>query len=283
MIGNGRSGSWKIRGEQLGNKIGAIFSITNKDFHSIQSASHCIFVKKVNWEMVDEAKRRKKSIIWDCVDFWLQPEMNNDKSRALLVAGDTINKMRPNLIVCATAQQQRDFMDAGFNTPIRFLHHHARPHQQINPIREKIEVVGYEGSPDYIERDRSVIESICKDRGAKFVVNPANLADVDVVIAFRSGKYGGETCRRWKSNVKLANAQATGTPIICNPESGYIETATEGSVRWASNMSTFEQELSAMSSMKARAEQSLLLLSDAQRYTLTEVAERYKGMLNDFR
>ena len=61
-------------------------------------------------------------------------------------------------------------------------------------------------------------------------MEPKALADLDIVVAMRDQK--GYAPRHWKSNVKLANAQGSGTPIICNREMGYLETASLEE-RWA--------------------------------------------------
>jgi len=55
------------------------------------------------------------------------------------------------------------------------------------------------------------------------VMHPATLADVDIVVALRD--QNGYAARHWKSNVKLANAQDSGTPIIIGTESAYLATA----------------------------------------------------------
>jgi hypothetical protein len=58
------------------------------------------------------------------------------------------------------------------------------------------------------------------------VVNPESLHECDIVVAVRDQV--GYAPRHWKSNVKLANAQGSGTPIVCSREAGYLETAAGG-------------------------------------------------------
>ncbi len=78
--------------------------------------------------------------------------------------------------------------------------------QELNPIREKVAKVGYEGAPLYLGQWREAIETECRRRGWQFVTNPRQLSDLDIVVSLRGGKYDGYQPRAWKSNIKLANA-----------------------------------------------------------------------------
>lgn len=281
MIGNGKSGSWKIRGEQLGRAMGARLMTREVDIDSIRKYSGpCIFVKRPRFDIVDEAKFRKRKVIWDCVDFWRQPEMNNDLFAAKNCALEIVGRMKPDLIICATNQQMFDFMEAGITVPMRVLHHHARPGQQVNEIRKNITVIGYEGAEDYLSQSASKIKSMCRDLGCEFIVNPSSLAQLDVVIAMRFGSARGIVPRNWKSNVKIANAQATGTPVIANAECGYKETTKHAF--WAESVNELEETLHAITDHSIRLEKSVALLQEGERFTLEETAEKYKRIIRDF-
>ena len=66
----------------------------------------------------------------------------------------------------------------------------------------------------YLGRWHQWLKEACALRGWAFVVNPPNLAEVDVIVAFRDGQWDGWMCREWKSGVKIVNAIAAGRPII---------------------------------------------------------------------
>ena len=87
--------------------------------------------------------------------------------------------------------------------------------------------VGYSGARHYLGRYASEIAKLCIERGGYFYDDGIELADFAICIRDTAGY----APRHWKSNVKLANAQALGIPALCSPESGYQETST-GGVLW---------------------------------------------------
>ena len=114
---------------------------------------------------------------------------------------------------------------AEFGVPVLALPHHARPGQRVNPIRP-LRCIGYEGGAQYVRGWGQIMAEECERRGLMWRVNPDSLDECDIVVAVRDQV--GYAPRRWKSNVKLANAQGSGTPIICGREAGYLETAAGG-------------------------------------------------------
>ena len=81
----------------------------------------------------------------------------------------------------------------------------------------------------------------------------------------------------WKSNVKLANAQAAGIPIICAPEAGYIETAS-GAEWFCETRDQVRSALDALEPMTTRAAISSHMVTAEPR--LSEVAKTYRAWLN---
>jgi hypothetical protein len=164
-----------------------------------------IVVKRADSALVSRIHAAKKPLVFDCLDSWPQPHGNAwDRETAIREMRDRCAAIRPHAIVTATWRMQEDL--ANNETPIFCLPHHARPGQEINPIRPSVEKVGYEGAPLYLGSWIDILRNHCKRRGWQFVVNPAHLADLDIVVALRGGKYDGYQPRAWKSNVKLANA-----------------------------------------------------------------------------
>lgn len=243
MTGRGTSGSWQIRGLQLGQEMGAAVIPNALDVASYDVA---VLVKRPTAELLQRFRRAGTKVIWDVVDAWPQPAGNEwNKRRCLDWLEEQIIMIRPAGIVAATKAMAEDC--ERFGLPVLALPHHARPGLRVNPIRP-IKVVGYEGGEQYIARWRPVIEAGCARRGWQFVTQPAELADVDVVLALRDSS--GYAPRNWKSNVKLANAQGSGTPVICGREAGYLETAS-GAERWAD---TPEELSAAFDSLEPTAE-----------------------------
>lgn len=220
MTGSGRSGSWQIRAEQLGRAIGATVK-PQATLSDCQRADVIIAVKRVPQATLKAIKDSGKPWLWDLVDLWPQPEGNAWTLEQAIhyVRRLCLETWNPTAAIWPT-----QCMGDDIRYPGRVLYHHARPGIRQNPIRKTIRTIGYEGSPDYLSGWINPILKQCEARGWNFLVNASHLADLDIVLAVRGDEYDGHAPRRWKSNVKLANAQGSGTPIICQRESGYIET-----------------------------------------------------------
>jgi hypothetical protein len=186
-----------------------------------------VLVKRVRDETLRAVRHAK--IAWDVVDSYPQPAGNDWTEREAKDWLDReLNRIQPNAVIAATKKMAEDLKPYGL--PVLWLRHHHRPGIQRNPIRERVTVVGYEGARQYIEPWRTAVEAQCKRIGASFVINPDRLCDCDIILALRGSN--GYPPRNWKSNVKIANAHASGTPFIGGREQGYLEVAT-GCEYWA--------------------------------------------------
>lgn len=246
ITGRGTSGSWQIRGEQLGRAMGATVQPRALDVAAFDAV---VIVKRAEQELVDRVHRAGVPLVWDVVDAWPQPD-GNAWSEAACKAWlrQQVQRIRPAAIVAATQAMATDC--AAFGVPVLALPHHARPGYTVNPVRP-MQVLAYEGGMQYIGAWLTLLEAECARRGWVFVVNPSTLAGVDALVALRD--QNGYAPRAWKSNVKLANAQATGTPIVCNREAGYLET-TRGGVLWADTPSEVRAALDTLGNSVVRRE-----------------------------
>jgi hypothetical protein len=247
VTGRGTSGSWAIRGVQLGNAIGATVIPNALDVAGYPLA---VVVKRPG-DVLDRLHAAGVPIIWDIVDSFPQP-IGNDWSRAECIAWlhQQLKKIRPVGVVAATkAMAELDFgVGGGGGAP--------PPPPPPTP-------------PPQIER-------LCAKRGWLFVVNPARMADVDITLALRD--HSGFAPRYWKSNVKLSNAQGSGTPIICNKEAGYLETASGGEVFIDDDQ--LPQAFDMLADQSVRKDLSVKLRAGA--ITLDFVADTYKAWLKTF-
>jgi len=223
FTGRGTSGSWQIRGEQIAAAMGA----KAQPMAPRQAAHAVVGIKRLPDRLV--TAHAYAPMLWDVVDAWPQPEGNAwGRSRCLEWLSGELARIKPAAVIAATDQMRKDVESLGVQA--FWLRHHHRPKIKPNPIRAHIETVGYEGSAQYLSAALPGILRQTMAIGAKFVINPAHLADVDVVLAFRNSK--GYAPRSWKSGVKLANAHGSGTPFIGCEEAGYLEIAT-GVEYWA--------------------------------------------------
>lgn len=228
ITGRGTSGSWRIRGEQLGAAMGArVVPMASLD--DCRWADVIVVVKRVPDDLLQRIMNSGRPCVYDIVDAYPQPACGSWgelESKAWL--REHLARLKPDAVIYPNERMKADSVGG------MVLYHHHRPGILKNPIRPHIKRIGYEGASRYIEGWMPAIEKHCGRIGAEFVLNPANLADVDVVLALRDKNHTGYPQRMWKSNVKLANAHGSGTPFIGMPEPGYQETAS-GCEYWATN------------------------------------------------
>lgn len=225
FTGKGGAGSWTVRGEQLGAAIGAAVKpmATVRD---VRDADLVVVVKRTPPELLAAIRAARRRWVLDVVDFYPQPLAASwSRSEAIGWVRAKIRELQPDAVIWPNARMAQD---CDVDLPSMVLYHHHRPGIAENPIREKVQVIGYEGAPAYLAQWRPVLEQECARRGWKFVVNPQKLADLDIVVAFRGGEWDGYAPSMWKSNVKLANAQGSGTPFVGEYEEGYFETRSGG-------------------------------------------------------
>lgn len=248
VTGSGRSGSWQVRGEQLGRAIGARV-VARATEAEIRRADVVVLVKRAPVEML-AALARHPRVVWDVVDAWPQPRgvrLSEADAKAWL-AGE-LRRVAPVAVVWPTQRMQAD---AGWQGPQTVVRHHGwnryRPREIDGPIR----VVGYEGAAHYLGRWHEALARACAARGWQFQVN-GDMQQADIGVALRDGACYAAT--HWKSNCKLANLQRLGIPAICSMESGYLETAS-GAETWITRRSQIDPALDALSDPDTREQRA---------------------------
>lgn len=223
FTGSGRSGSWQIRGHQIGTALGARVTPV-ADRGVIDRSSVVVAVKRLPRELQRSLRSTQTPWVWDLVDFYPQPECTSwGRSHAYRWVRQQIKSMKPDGIIWPNKQMQTDCDVA---IPSRVIYHHGNPKLSLNPVRTEVKTVGYQGSPKFLGAWEKVFKTVCRNRGWRFVANEGQLSDWDIVVAFRDAPVNGYCQRFWKSNVKLANAHITGTPFLGNDEASYRETGT---------------------------------------------------------
>jgi hypothetical protein len=271
ITGNGKSGSYQIRAAQLGKAIGADVVPNALD---VGAYDIVVLVKKARLDIADRARRAGVKVVVDIVDAWPQPEGNKwDRAACLAWLKGYVNSLKPDGIVAATHAMALDCEQ--FCIPTLYLPHHYRPGIERNPIREEVKVVGYEGAEHYLVRWRAVLEKECARRGWSFVVNPASLAQLDIVVALRDED--GYAPRHWKSGVKMSNAMGSGTPFIGCREAGYMEMAVGNTSKWADNETELKVAFDALTPQAERRRASEWMLAVAP--SIEKVAAKYRAWL----
>lgn len=244
VTGRGTSGSWQIRGVQLGKAMGADVIAQATHVHAYDKT---ILVKRGTPELIRRLRGHK--VIWDVVDAWPQPLGNAwPRKECIRWLTEMIGTLQPAGIIAATHAMMDDVKSI-YSGEVIWLPHHHRPGLQKATPRPMVLTVGYEGGVKYLGRWLPILQRQCTAMGWNLVMNPSRYTDLDIVLAMRDTS--GYAPRAWKSNVKLANAQAAGIPIICNREAGYLETAGHG-VQWADTEEELIDAMQTLSSYEAR-------------------------------
>lgn len=269
FTGKSGSGSWSIRGEQLGAAMGA----TVKPMATASELKSCdlaVVVKRTPPQLLSAIRASGVRWVYDVVDAYPQPVSSAwTRAEAVKWVRNRITALRPDAVIWPTKAMADD---CWVDLPSTVLYHHHRPGIAENPVRDEMKVVGYEGASAFLGEWRVVLEESCIRRGWRFVVNPPSLSDVDAVVALRGSRVDSYVTRHFKSNVKLANAHASGTPFLGQPECGYKETA-DGSEKWVETPTQLRQALDALQPREAR-------LRVPKRYSVEDAAADLSAFLH---
>lgn len=226
FTGSGTSGSWQIRGVQLARALGAA-SVPAAGVPDFKRYDVIVAVKRVSDTLLQQLRASGRPWVWDVVDAYPQPQCASwNKGQAVDWVRARLQHLKPTAVVWPTARMRDDVGMGG-----SVVYHHHRPGMAVNPVRQRIRVVGYEGAPGYLAHWLKAFTAAAENIGARFDPQLRTPADADVIVAARGGAQDCYACRNWKSNVKLANAHGSGTPFIGQPDAGYTETAS-GDEQW---------------------------------------------------
>lgn len=238
----------------------------------------CLVKKPDPW-VIERARKMGKPCVFDIVDSWAQPGDGlkcTNVSRARELFASAWQHINADGYIFPTRRMQEDL-----GTLVReklTIYHHFWPQIQKNPIRDRVAFIGYEGA-DYLGEWHSRIERACSERGIKFVINPSNYTDLDIVILARGGLHGNFLSRCYKSNVKLANAYASGTPALVHYEEMSAHDTDAGDVLFFTDQSgSFERQLDRLVNDHAlRMHIHRKFLDAAPQFHITHIADQFEG------
>lgn len=270
LIVGGSKGSWAMRGKQLGAAIGARYMVRprKKDW---SWADVVVLVKRAYENHWKQASALQVPVVWDVLDFWMQPR-DNDRSEADLVREVEIaaQSFKPSVLIGATKSMAKAIGGV-------YLPHHSRIGLYAMPPRKDLKVVAYEGNERYLDHWRPKLESACKRMGLSFVVNPADLTQADLLVAFRGGEWDGWACRHWKSGVKFVNAVAAGRPILSQWSDGAREIWPCGGT--VEDRTRLEDSIREWMPLSVRVEAYMLSQRRAHEFHIDTIAKQYMDIL----
>lgn len=270
----GKAGSWAIRGEQLGEAIGAEV-MPMAETAEIRAADLVVVVKRARPEIVQKIRAAGRPWVYDIVDAWPQPAGNAwSREMAITWLRGHLAELAPTAVVFPTARMRED---SGWRGPALVLAHHAWPRYEARPVAPIVRRVGYEGDPRYLGRWQHVITAECAARRWEFVIN-GDMASCDLGIALRD--VAGYPAPAWKSNCKLANLQALGLPTVCSPEAGYQEFGS-GAEWFVESRADLSRAFGSLAHVGPRTRTSERMQAAAPR--LPQIAGTYRAWLGTLR
>jgi len=212
--------------------------------------------------------------VFDVLDSWRQgrTEIDFDKEKAKRYFHDLFNSRKIDSVIFPNNVMRDDIGYKHCTT----IYHHYYPWIKRNPIRKKIERIGYQGDPRFLGEWKEKLEKI-----GSFVITD-DLSKIDVAIAVRGSVYANFLSRSYKSNVKLANCYGSGTPCIVWPEKSYLETACDG-VKFFTNEEELRSHLSDLESYEIRKEISDSFIRESKKYSIETIGKQYKTYFEQLR
>jgi len=212
------AGAWQVRGEQVAALRTNWRAVRQPTAGDIAACDLVCVVKKPDPQVLERARRLGKAIVFDIVDSWAQPDdglrcAGLEEARALFRSA--WSAIAADGYIFPTRCMARD-LGPLVCTGVTIYHHHW-PQLAANPVRAQVRTVGYEGA-DYLGPWLARIERACAGRGLRFVANPRDYNELDIVVLARGGAHGNFLSRRYKSNVKLANAYGAGMPALAHAD-----------------------------------------------------------------
>ena len=273
------AGAWQIRGEQIAAMRTNWEAINEPSEDDLKRFDLFCFVKKPDLGIIERVRKTGKPIVFDIVDSWAQPEdglEHRDIHSARKLFGSLWKRVNADGYIFPTKRMHQD-LGLLIKNGVTIYHHYWPPIQK-NPVRETVNIVGYEGA-NYLGEWKALIEKICSDRGIRFVANPENYTDLDIVVLARGGEHGSFLAKNYKSNVKLANAYGSGTPALVHVDEMSAHDTDNGDVLFFTNQTdSFERQLDRLiSNYELRKSIHSNFLSTAQLYNINNIARQFES------
>jgi hypothetical protein len=282
VVGSGsKAGAWRMRGEQVARALGAPVYAQDarypKDLPRAPAGGVALVIKRAPLATFLALRRLGWRVVWDPVDFWPQPDTFSTMAEAAQFAVRSIIERAPDAVVLSGRAMYEDIVPRmPSHSAVKFSivpHHHDE--RLRGRVRTGFHALGYCGRLSYIDAWRHHIAAWCARRRIRFVMTPdVESFDVDVVIAPRVGVWQSQVNRRWKSNVKQANAFALGCPFVSTRQCTYEEFDTGGLCLMADSLQEFLDHLDVLYVMARDAPEDFAAVSRAMQVCASKFSLR---------
>src|SRR5688572_31220626 len=109
FTGRGTSGSWKIRGEQIGAAMGATVK-PMATLEDCRAADVIVAVKRIPAQLLENIRASGRPWVYDIVDAFPQPLCSTwSRSQCIDWLNEVIGTLKPTAVIWPTARMQDDF------------------------------------------------------------------------------------------------------------------------------------------------------------------------------
>lgn len=278
------AGSVQIRGVEVASaRSNWTFARRLTDDLIRQHDVFCV-VKKPDPPLMAHLRDLGKTVVYDTVDPWKQPEdglacRSLDDIQAYFAA--FLRDVPADGVIFANRTMAEDLGRYAANPT--YIYHHFRPTLAPAPLRERAEIVGYHGVAAYLGEWGEILPRVCAELGLVFRAVPGepfdegDLRSFDIGIVARGGAHGCLMARRYKSNVKLANLYGAAIPcVVMDGEQSSRETAVP-EVGFFSSPEGLKTALEALRSYRARMDARNAFLRVREEFTLGCIAGQYEA------
>ena len=263
-----------MRGQQIAAQREGWVAENNPNRDMVMQADVVVAVKRIPPGLADLLRGSGKPVIWDPLDFWKQPDdaigvESPDLARALV--RPWLTRLRPAAIITPNRIMADDL--AGMAAFVECIYHHFDP--RLTPVSGGKTVV-YEGDIRFPDHWGSLAAQQLEQVGWNFRIGQPG-PDTGALFAVRGGAHGSWLARRWKSNVKSANAIALGVPLLAWPEDSYIETLIHGNAYWFTSDRELKRQIACLAAADPRIAR---LYADAvrEKYSVAVAATHYERL-----
>ena len=272
------TGSWQIRGEQIAAMRSNWQAVIHPDADDLERFDLFCFIKKPDFKFLELVRRTGKPIVLDIVDGWKQPRdgfiyRNVPAARRLFKR--LWDRIQADGYIFPTETMRKDLGDLVSTSTT--IYHHYYPLLRKNPVRAKVKTVGFVGKG--LGAWKARLSKACKQRGIEFIMNPKDHSELDIVVIVRGGTRGSFLARRYKSNVKLANAYGSGTPALVHAGEMSAHDTDNGEVLFFSDEpGSFEKQLDRLINDHAlRKRISEKFLVSSRYYDIETIADQFEA------
>lgn len=279
FLGTGNAGSWQIRGQQIASTDPYWLSKPMRDLTQKDIETYDVFciVKHFDPTIANSIRKAGKKVVYDIVDAWRQPDdglKNNNVDLVVQYFTKKLSGLPLDGVIFPNRIMQHDL--AGVVPKPTTIYHHHRPGLVPTEIKQRPNLVAYEGNPDYLGPWKDIIIKICGSFGMSFAINPQSLGLADIGFAARGGPHGSIMASRYKSNVKLANFYAVGLPcVVSYNEMSYRET-DNGKVYFFRTEEELKQRIRVLLPYPNRLAIHRSFIGFAKNFTLRKIADEYR-------